>query len=114
MRGGIPAEGRPEGRLGVPPLTVSAPACRVARATTPEDAPLMSPTRPERQEDSVQAPASPDREPLAPRSTPVTGAADVEARLEVHLAQCRRRGGVLSLLCVRVEAMASAHGEVSG
>jgi len=73
----------------------------------------MSPTRPERQEDSGQAPARPDRGPMASRTTPVTGAADVEARLELHLSQCRRRGGVLALLCVRVEAMASANGEVS-
>jgi len=72
----------------------------------------MSPTRPEREDDCGQPPAGPDRQ-LAPRSTPVTGASEVAARLELHLAQCRRRGGSLALLCVSVDAVASPHGEVS-
>ena len=72
----------------------------------------MSPTRPEREEDSAQ-PGRPDRNPLAPRATPVSGAAEVEARLELHLSKCRRRGGPLALLCVSVDAVASPRGEVS-
>lgn len=73
----------------------------------------MSPTRPEREEDSAQPPAGSERQPLAPRTTPVSGPAEVEARLELHLSQCRRRGSVLALLCVSVDAMASARGEIS-
>jgi GGDEF domain-containing protein len=37
----------------------------------------------------------------------------VEARVELHLSQCRRRGSVLALLCVSVDAAASPRGEVS-
>jgi diguanylate cyclase (GGDEF)-like protein len=72
----------------------------------------MSPTRPEREEDCGQPAGKPDR-PTAQRSTPVSGAAEVAARVELHLAQCRRRGGPLALLCVSVEAVASPNGEVS-
>jgi GGDEF domain-containing protein len=73
----------------------------------------MSPTRPEREEDSSRPPRPPDRQPVVPRSTTVSGTADVAARLELHLSQCRRRGGVLALLCVSVDAVASERGEVS-
>jgi diguanylate cyclase (GGDEF)-like protein len=72
----------------------------------------MSPTRPEHEDDCGQPPVKPDRQ-LAPRATPVSGAAEVAARLELHLSQCRRRGGSLALLCVSVDAVASPQGEVS-
>ena len=67
----------------------------------------MSPTRPEREQDCSQAPGEPAR-PLAARETAVTGAAAVAARIELHLAQCRRRRGTLALLCVSVETMTCA------
>ncbi len=73
----------------------------------------MAPTRPERDEDLGRSPGTPDRRPLLPRTTPVSGPAEVQARLELHLAQCRRRGGVLALLCVSVDAVASGGGTVS-
>ena len=73
----------------------------------------MSPTRPEREEDCGQPPAGPDRPGAMLRSTPVSGPADVEARVELHLSQCRRRGGVLSLLCVSVESVETPGGAVS-
>jgi diguanylate cyclase (GGDEF)-like protein len=73
----------------------------------------MSPTRPEREEDRSQAPSAPARPFTTARSTPVTGPAELEARLEVHLSQCRRRGGTLVLLCVSVDAVACRGGEVS-
>ncbi len=72
----------------------------------------MSPTRPEREEDCSQ-PGSPARGDTVPRTTPVSGPAEVQARLELHLAQCRRRGGVLALLCVSVDAVGGAQGTVS-
>jgi len=72
----------------------------------------MSPTRPEREEDAFRH-GSTDRSAAPPRQSPVSGPAEVEARLELHLAQCRRRGGVLALLCVRVEAIACTHCDVS-
>jgi GGDEF domain-containing protein len=72
----------------------------------------MSPTRTEREEDCGQAPAVPSR-PAAPRCTPVTGPAELEARVELQLSQCRRRGGVLALLCISVDAVACVGGEVS-
>ena len=72
----------------------------------------MSPTRPEREEDCGQ-PGSKERQDPATRTTPVSGPAEVEARLEVHLSQCRRRGGVLALLCVSVDAIACPGGTVS-
>jgi GGDEF domain-containing protein len=73
----------------------------------------MSPTRPEREEDCGQSPDAPGRSATVPRSTPVTGAAELEARLELHLSQCRRRGGVLALICVSVDSIACADGAVS-
>jgi len=73
----------------------------------------MAPTRPECDEDQGQAPSAPERRPQAPRATPVSGPAEVQARLELHLAQCRRRGGVLALLCVNVDAVAAVGGDVS-
>jgi GGDEF domain-containing protein len=73
---------------------------------------MMSPTRPERQEDA-SPPGSPDRSAEAVRATPVAGAAEVQARLELHLSQCRRRGGVLALLCVSVDSVWLPDGEVS-
>jgi diguanylate cyclase (GGDEF)-like protein len=72
----------------------------------------MSPTRPEREEDSADS-GAPDRSATVPRPTPVSGPAEVEARLELHLSQCRRRGGKLSLLCVSVEAIDCPGGQVS-
>ncbi len=71
----------------------------------------MSPSRSELDEDRGQAPGAPGA--IVPRATPVTGPADVEARLELHLSQCRRRGSVLALLCISVDAVASDGGEVS-
>ena len=73
----------------------------------------MSPTRPEREEDCGQSPAGPDRPGAMLRSTAVSGPADVEARVELHLSQCRRRGGVLALLCVSVESVETPGGTVS-
>lgn len=72
----------------------------------------MSPPRSEREEDTGPSPAGPDRQPPAPRITPVSGPAEVEARLELHLSQCRRRGGTLALVCVSVDAVVSPRGEV--
>ena len=73
----------------------------------------MAPTRPEREEDFGRSPGTPDGRTPLPRTTPVSGPAEVQARLELHLAQCRRRGGVLALLCVSVEAVAGTGGAVS-
>ena len=73
----------------------------------------MAPTRPEPEEDCGRPPGAPDRRPLLPRTTPVSGPAEVQARLELHLAQCRRRGGVLALLCVSVDAVAGSGDTVS-
>jgi GGDEF domain-containing protein len=72
----------------------------------------MSPTRPEREEDCGQP--SPGHRPTElPRTTAVSGPAEVQARVELHLAQCRRRGGGLSLLCVSVDTVARSGAEVS-
>jgi diguanylate cyclase (GGDEF)-like protein len=77
-----------------------------------EETPVMSPTRPEREEDCGQTgPAS--RPSELPRTTPVSGPAEVQARVELHLAQCRRRGGPLALLSLRVDTVARSGGEVS-
>lgn len=73
----------------------------------------MSPTRPEREDDAGRPAAAPGLPALVLRTTPVSGPAEVQARVELHLSQCRRRGGVLALLCVSVEAVASALGEVA-
>ncbi len=73
---------------------------------------MMAPTRPEREEDFGRA-DGPAPRPSAPRTTPVSGPAEVEARVELHLSQCRRRGGVLALLCVSVEAVQAVEGTVS-
>jgi GGDEF domain-containing protein len=72
----------------------------------------MSPIRPERQEDSGPSPALDDRTSSPPRSTPVSGFAGVQARLELLLSQCRRRGGVLAVVCVSVDAIAVGGGVV--
>ena len=72
----------------------------------------MSPTRPEREEDASH-PGSADRPATIPRTTPVSGPAEVQARLELHLSQCRRRGGVLALLCVSVDTVVLPGGKVS-
>ena len=72
----------------------------------------MTPTRPDREEDCGQS-GPPDARPVLPRTTPVSGPAEVLARLELHLAQCRRRGERLSVLCVNVEAISRPDGEVS-
>ena len=72
----------------------------------------MSPTRPEREEDCGQSgPAS--RPSDVPRTTAVSGPAEVQARVDLHLAQCRRRGALLSLLCVQVDTIACAGAQVS-
>lgn len=73
----------------------------------------MSPSRTEHEQDCGDPPAAPGRQAMATRTTAVTGPAEVEAQLELHLSQCRRRGGVLALLCVSVEAVASPRGEIS-
>ena len=71
----------------------------------------MSPTRPEREEDC--SPPGPSPRPAdVPRTTAVSGPAEVQARVELQLAQCRRRGGVLALLCVRVDTVARSGLEV--
>ncbi len=72
----------------------------------------MSPTRPEREDDTSQ-PGPPDRPAVVARTTAVSGPAEMLARLEVHLSQCRRRGGVLALLCVNVETVSLPDGPVS-
>ena len=72
----------------------------------------MSPTRPEREEDCSR-PGPQDRQSPVPRTTLVSGPAEVQARLELHLSQCRRRGGVLALLCVSVDEVLREDGEVS-
>ena len=72
----------------------------------------MSPTRPEREEDCSH-PGPQDRQAPVPRTTQVSGPAEVQARLELHLSQCRRRGGVLALLCVSVDEVLREDGEVS-
>ena len=71
----------------------------------------MSPTRPEREQDCSQ-PEAADDPCVAPRMTPVSGAVHVEARLELQLSQCRRRRGLLALLCVSVDAVAPSGGEL--
>ena len=73
---------------------------------------MMSPTRPEREEDAGSS-GAPDRSAPMTRPTPVSGPAEVQARLELHLSQCRRRGGGLAVLCVSVEVVAHASGAVS-
>ena len=69
----------------------------------------MSPTRPEREEDCSLPGPSP-RPPEVPRATAVSGPAEVQARVDLLLAQCRRRRGVLALLCVRVDGVARPGG----
>ncbi len=73
---------------------------------------MMSPTRPEREEDTASCRTEARSAPMA-RPMPVFGPAEVQARLELHLAQCRRRGGGLAVLCVSVEVVARASGAVS-
>ena len=72
----------------------------------------MSPNRPEREEDSGQSGPS-DRRACVPRTTPVSGPAEVQARIELHLSQCRRRASTLALLCVSVDTVTRDAGEVS-
>ena len=72
----------------------------------------MSPTRPEREDDAAH-PGKAERPAAAQRQSPVSGPAEVEARLELHLAQCRRRGSGLALVCASVEAVAGPGGSVS-
>jgi diguanylate cyclase (GGDEF)-like protein len=73
---------------------------------------MMSLTRCEGEQACGQGPGAPGL-PAVPRSTPVTAPAELEARVGLHLSQCRRRGGVLALLCVSVDAVACVGGEVS-
>jgi len=72
----------------------------------------MSPTRPEREED-CGLPGSPPRPAEVQRTTAVCGPAEVQARVDLLLAQCRRRRGVLALLCVRVDTVDRSGLEVS-
>ena len=72
----------------------------------------MSPTRPEREEGTSQ-PGPPERADVVPRTTPVSGPAELLARLDVHLSQCRRRGGVLAVLCISVDSVSLPGGVVS-
>jgi len=72
----------------------------------------MSPTRPEREEDCSR-PGPQDGQVPVPRTTLVSGPAEVQARLELHLSQCRRRGGVLALLCISVAGVSRGGAEVS-
>ncbi len=65
----------------------------------------MSTTRPEREED-CGLPGAPPCPADLKRATAVSGPAEVQARVELLLAQCRRRGGVLAVLCVRVDTVA--------
>jgi GGDEF domain-containing protein len=73
---------------------------------------MMSPTRPEREE-HAGAPGLPGRPSDVSRMTPVSGAAQLQALLELHLSQCRRRGGGLALLCVNVESILLAGADAS-
>jgi len=67
----------------------------------------MTLIRPEREQNCGQS-AQEDRPVDGLRTTPVSGPAAVQARVELHLAQCRRRGGALALLCVQVDMVASS------
>jgi len=69
----------------------------------------MSPTRPEREHDGAQASTVPARG-AATRVTPVVGPAEVEAQVGLHLSQCRRRGAILALLSISVDAVGQADG----
>jgi GGDEF domain-containing protein len=73
---------------------------------------MMSSTRPGCEQDA-SAHCPPDRPAVEPRTTPVSGVAEVQALLELHLAQCRRRGGGLGLLCVSVDRVSLPGSSVS-
>ncbi|MEP6502405.1 MAG: diguanylate cyclase [Betaproteobacteria bacterium] len=73
----------------------------------------MSPVRPDPVEACGQAPGEAAREPLKSRATVVSGPAEVEARIDLHLAQCRRRRGVMALLYVSVESITREAGAVT-
>lgn len=73
---------------------------------------MMSPICPEREEAAGPS-AGPDRPDAVPRTTPIAGAAETQAQVELHLSQCRRRGGGLALLCVSVESVSVSGGSVS-
>ena len=67
----------------------------------------MSPTPPEREHDGGHpSPASARGETT--RITPVTGPVEVEAQVDLHLSQCRRRGSMLALLSISVDAVGQA------
>jgi diguanylate cyclase (GGDEF)-like protein len=68
----------------------------------------MSPNRPEREAELHSATPDMNRPPGPVRETVVSGPAELEARIELHLAHCRRRRSVLALLCVSVATMESA------
>jgi len=57
--------------------------------------------------------AAPGRQAAQPRTTVVTGPAEVQARIELHLSQGRRRRGVLSLLCISADTIVPATGALS-
>jgi GGDEF domain-containing protein len=65
----------------------------------------MSPTRSERGEDAAP-PGAPDSAGAVLRTTAVSSAAHVQARLDLLLAQCRRRRSGLALLRVSIESVA--------
>jgi diguanylate cyclase len=73
---------------------------------------MMSPICPEHEEEAGPAGGA-DRSAAVPRTTPVSGVAETQARLELHLSQCRRRGGGLAVLCVSVESVSVPGGSVS-
>jgi GGDEF domain-containing protein len=69
-----------------------------------EDFHAMSPNRPER-DGERQSTEPTSRYPGVVQAIEVSGPAEVEARIEMQLAQCRRRRSVMALLCVSVEEM---------
>jgi diguanylate cyclase (GGDEF)-like protein len=123
-------EGRPEGSPGLegrretPSLTFCAARHGVSRRLAPRrgfsfvgflivmllEIEAMSPACPERVEDVPARIAavrrSHDQVPVAA----VVGSADLEARIEIQLAQCRRRRSLLALLCISVEHLVSEGG----
>ncbi len=73
----------------------------------------MSPTRPDREDSGPPPAGDAPRQAPSPRVTPVSGPAEAEARIELHLGQCRRRRGVMSLVCVAVDTIARPDGALT-
>ena len=82
---------------------------RDTRLKTARSAPVMSPV-PTRTRGRLQPPQARRRigRPRCRARRRYPGPAEVQARLELHLSQCRRRGAVLALLCVNVDAVLRA------